>query len=265
MYFNNKEIENYFWGFVHSDGTMREDTRNRGQLGIEINIRDEHILKTFQSSISVNSQLSNRSRTTNFSNGKESTTSIFSIHDWGFRNYALENGMFYGRKSEKIAVLDKFKNNMDYWRGFVDGDGSLGLIGSGVPFLSLCTQSENIARAFVQEFQMEHKILNRNKRDGVYNIVVKNEDAQRIVSKLYYKGCTALNRKLASAKLVLDWQRTKTKVFCKSWSEQDLDILRSHSATQAAILLCRTESSVKNKMFRLGLSNSGPKLLPCRQ
>lgn len=44
----NNEFMAYFIGFVQTDGTITEDTRNRGRISIEININDESLKESMK-------------------------------------------------------------------------------------------------------------------------------------------------------------------------------------------------------------------------
>lgn len=97
-------------------------------------------------------------------------------------------------------------SRIDYFRGLIDGDGSLGLTSQGFPFLSLVTSSSHIAIEYLELIKQvtgKVKNSNRNTRDNIYNIVVYKEDAQLIVRHLYYTDCLALSRKLIKASEVL--------------------------------------------------------------
>ena len=68
----------------------------------------------------------------------------------------------------------------DFWRGVIDGDGSIGFTKDGNPYVSLTTKSE-LLKIHYCNFLFKNfniiKNLNRNARDNVYNITIKNEEA----------------------------------------------------------------------------------------
>ena len=102
---------------------------------------------------------------------------------------------------------------VDYFRGLIDGDGSLGLTANGFPFLSLVTSSSSIVEdylKFIQQITNKAKTSKPNVRDKAFNIAVYKEDAQIIAEKLYYKNCLAIPRKIEKAKEVLAWTRPLT-------------------------------------------------------
>ena len=70
----------------------------------------------------------------------------------------------------------------------MDGDGSLGMTGQGLPFISLVTKSEYLKEGYL-DFLESHlgikKNVSRNKRDGVYNIMSNSKPALVISNYLY--------------------------------------------------------------------------------
>ncbi|KKM82790.1 hypothetical protein LCGC14_1315880, partial [marine sediment metagenome] len=147
---------------------------------------------------------------------------------------------------------------VDYWRGIIDGDGSLGITGKNLPFLGLVTDSDNLAEQFVsflKNITGKNKTLNRNKRDNIYNILISREDAQKVVKKLYYKDCICLDRKKNRAKEVMSWKRPKNMIKktykVREWGKKEEKFILSHSITESMKKLERTRSSVETRLWRL--------------
>lgn len=201
----------YLFGLFQADGNLYEQSRNRGRLSLEILKRDEQIILILMKQIEFNSFVSYRSRTTNFGFGEYVKLSIY---DRSFREKMKSLGFPVGKKDELIAppIGESFEER-DYIRGIIDGDGSLGLTGNGFPFISLVTKSEAIKEYYINYiYRITNKMKNisRNKRDNVYNIMVNKEDAQKIVSDIYYDNCICLERKRNKSKEVLNWIRPIT-------------------------------------------------------
>lgn len=235
---------------------MRSGTRNRGSVSIEISERDKSILEKFQTIVHpVNSCISSRRRITNFSKQKEHSSVTWSIFNLDFRNQLLDHGMTYGRKSNVISPPLQKYSEVDYWRGVLDGDGSLGLTATNLPFVSLVTASEKLKDAYLQF--LGPKIIknpNRNLRDNVYNIVVTKEHAQKLAAKLYYPGCLALDRKIESAEKISKWIRPiemKFRPLKKYWSDTEDEVVLKLDCNSAATVLNRTVQSVKMRLYRL--------------
>lgn len=255
-----KPVHAYLYGLIQTDGHLSQETRNRGKVQIELGYRDAGVLEQLVSAIPFHSRLSTRTRSTNFSSAHTSVTLRVCTQE--FRDELVSLGMVVGKKSETIDVPRGAFSQADYFRGVIDGDGSLGFTSNGFPFLSLCIASDKIAvtyEAFIRHLTGKSKRLTRNSRDGVFNVVVFKEDAQLVAAALYYEGCVAISRKKRMAVAIQAWERpqgmrrVRQKKF---WTdEQDRHIL-SHTVEESAFALQRTEQSVKMRLWRLHSSNN---------
>lgn len=118
--------------------------------------------------------------------------------------------------SIQIGFLTEKMNKLesDYWRGIIDGDGSLGFTKNGIPYISLVTCSEILSNQyiiFLEQIIGYKKITTKNKRDSAYNIMVTNENAQKVIKRLYYKDCLSINRKYNMAIDIINWIRPTEK------------------------------------------------------
>jgi hypothetical protein len=127
----------YMFGFIQTDGHLYKTTRDRGRVSIEVSKQDEDILWAFKNLIPFNSSITERVRITNFSNNYKSV--IWRVYDKKFRDDLKLWGLPSGCKSELIKPPTCNFSKIIYFRGLIDGDGSLGLTSKGFPFLSLVT------------------------------------------------------------------------------------------------------------------------------
>lgn len=245
----------YLFGLIQTDGHLYQNSRNRGRLSIELGKRDEELLSKLQKRLPFNSSITQRTRKTNFSS--EYTSVIWKVFDKRFRDFLVENGVFYGRKTNIISEPVGKYSKVDYFRGLVDGDGSLGLTAKGFPFLSFITTSSEIADeylGFLKSITGKEKTSTKNKRDNVFNIAIFKEDAQKVVRNLYYKNCLAMPRKIQKAKEVLNWQRpvTMKKVENrKRWTDFEDTFILSNPIKDAMIELDRSQNSIEMRLWRL--------------
>lgn len=196
----------YFIGLAQSDGTLQEQDRNRGRFSIELKAEDEDLLNEVGSIFDCYSSITKRTRDTNFELNYESV--ILRLYDKSFRD-EIKKYVPVGKKSSDISEPAGISLR-DYYRGIIDGDGSLGITGQGIPFISLVTASESLARSyetFIEKVTGLKKHTNRNKRDNVFNIMVTKEGAQKLIAYLYYDKCLGLKRKKEAAKQALAWKR----------------------------------------------------------
>lgn len=255
----NNPIHAYLYGFIQTDGHLSQETRNRGKLRIEISIKDVDVLEQLSYAIPCNSKISFRTRNTNFAD--EKLFASLTVCEKRFRDELIELGMVYGKKSDKIKVPCRSFSEIDYFRGIIDGDGSLGFTANQFPFLSLCIASEKIAvayEAFTRKITGKEKTLNRNSRDRVYNISLFKEDAQHVAATLYYKGCVAIPRKKSLALEIQLWKRPETmkRVLNKKfWTDEQDNFILSNTIEESAFALKRTPQSIKMRLWRLHGSN----------
>lgn len=198
----------YMFGFIQADGHLSEDSRNRGRLRVELSARDLALLLEFQRICPWPSSVTSRTRATNFADAHASVS--WSVHAREFRTALKELGLPAGRKSTTVAPPVAPFAPRDYLRGLIDADGSVGLTGTGKPFVALTTASDALMRFFrdyAQDLTGARRTLNRNARDAVYNVLYSNEEAVTLARDLYYPGCLALPRKQAAALGVTAWLR----------------------------------------------------------
>lgn len=250
----------YLFGFIQSDGHLSLDTRHphKGKLQIELSARDSELLAKIQEIIPVKTTITSRVRVTNFSKGEMVQTFTLLAYDMKFRQELEFLGVPRGKKSKEIAPpLSNFSEG-DYYRGIIDGDGSLGLTSKNYPFVSLVTASDPLKEGylgFIKKVTGEDLQVTRNKRDGVYNIMVTREASQTLTKALYYEGCISLDRKKNKAEDVLRWERPmytpKISYTRKRWTREEDAVVMKFSPEESSLKLNRTLKSVSTRKWRL--------------
>lgn len=249
----------YLFGFAQTDGHLYEQSRNRGKLSIEISKQDEEILENFKRLLPFNSSIRHRIRTTNFGTNYESV--VWTVCDKQFRDCLKDWGFPVGKKSEIIKTPCVVYSQADYFRGIIDGDGSLGLTANGFPFVSLVTSSPQIVGEymnFIKRITGKVKTSLPNSRDKIHNIAIYKEDAQQLVRQIYYKNCLALPRKLRKAEEVLAWQRPSTMkriLNKKFWTVEEDNFIFANSIEISMKALDRSRSSIEMRLWRLKKSD----------
>ena len=243
-------INDYIYGLMLADGNLLLYSQNRGKLTIEVAIRDKDIIYKLNE-ILPGGSISKRLRSTNFKSNYESI--CYKNYLLEVRNALLQRGFPVGQKS-KVArpPIDSYSDK-DFWRGFIDGDGSIGFINNDIPYLSLGTISENIYLEFTSFLKNKFGIvkhLKRNKRDNCYNIIIKNEEAIEVAAYLYSDAEIYLDRKYNEYLKIKSWVRTTRKLRQVSWTEEEVDYIINHDITESARYLGRTEQSIKMKLYR---------------
>lgn len=246
----------YLFGFLQADGSLSKATRNRGRVTVELCLRDVEVLERFKDLLPVYSSITFRQRNTNFK--KDYKTASWRLYDRDLREVLSALGLPYGKKSDVVAPPSHPFAKADYFRGFFDGDGSVGLTAQGWPFVSLPTSSSRMAAAF-EAFWFgitgKHKRSEPNTRDAMYNLAVFKEDAQAIAREMYYPGCLALTRKMAAAEKMLRWVRPasmrKVTWERRRWTSEENAFVLGHAVQESVYTLGRTERSIRVQLCRL--------------
>ena len=219
----------YLFGFLQTDGCLSKSSKRKNEyfrLAVEISARDTDLIEKIQKIWPVKSSVSSRTRNTNFCKNYKSI--CWSSCNQEIIKKLIEFGLPPGKKSEIISPPKENFSEIDYYRGLIDGDGSLGF-SSGKPFISLCTASEKVAYGFidfVNKFCCRvNSNPNRNKRDNVFNVQFSRHVAKSIIKVLYYEKCFSLERKMIKAKSVLLWEPEKRKDL---WTEEEYKLLKDN-------------------------------------
>lgn len=194
------EEKSYIYGLLLTDGSIDIKNYNSytGTVRLELNYKDKDIIEKLYQIIPYSS-IRERTRTTNFS--QEYHSIIFSNSRKDFINELINMGFPIKNKTINARPpICEYDINA-FWRGVIDGDGSLGLRQGkkGLePFLSLVTKSELLRNAFCDYLNsITHEQYNpkRNTRDGVYNIGCGTSSTKKVIDKLYHNATIYLDRK----------------------------------------------------------------------
>lgn len=250
----------YIIGFLQGDGTLSGSPDGKGKMSVELSERDRDILDLLEQVLPFEVHRGERTRDTNFKADARSV--VLYVCDMDSRKLLCERGLPYGQKSDVIAPPPGEYSRVDYIRGLVDADGSVGFTTKGLPFLSLTLSSDAVRDefvSFISDITGLEKKSSRNARDGVYNIAVFKEDAQAVAATLYTEGCLSLARKHDAAREIQQWSRPaemRKQYRAKRWTAEDDEVVLNHSTSEAAELLGRTVKSVNVRRWRL---NGGEK------
>ncbi len=99
----------------------------------------------------------------------------------------------------RIKIDDQFILNQHFWRGFVDGDGSLGINARGYVFFNLCG-TWNTCCGLLNYLRSKDKIFNRYcvrtiKSKRSYELQLGCKSAKKAILYLYSDANIYLDRK----------------------------------------------------------------------
>jgi hypothetical protein len=247
----------YVFGFMQADGNHYATTRNRGHVTVEIKAEDAALLYEMRQVLQPwATSISFRNRSTNFATDYRSARLTLSGLEG--RTRLRELGLPVGPKSATIAPPAEPFSHRDYLRGWYDGDGSVGFTATGLPFLSIVTQSPAIAKFVCSEIRRVTgavRTARPNARDGVSNIMVATDPAADLARWLYCDAGIALGRKREVALRVAAWERPSTMrarpPSRRWWTPEEDAMITAMPIREAAELLGRTDQSVNLRRWRL--------------
>ena len=246
----------YMFGFLQADGHLSKETGQKGRVTVELSARDVGILHEFQRLTPYHSNISGRTRSTNFA--ASHTSAIWTLCALEARTKLNELGLPYGPKSRTITPPRVPFSQRDYLRGVIDADGSVGFTAKGFPFVSLTTASAAIGAYlcfYAGRIAGVERSLKRNARDGVFNILYTKEAAQKLGAHLYYPDCLSLDRKRTAAESLHTWTRPagmRVAPDRRRWTpSEDRLLLALNNDAAAAEELGRTEKSCYVRLWRL--------------
>lgn len=245
------KLDSYLYGLILTDGSIYLTTQNRGRITIELKYDDKELLVKLQKYIPT-ATIRERTRNTNF---KQNAHSVLWIeHNKEFRDKFIKYGIPIHDKSVTGTIPKCRYHEADFWRGIIDGNGSVGFTKKNEPFISLVTKSEKLKDDYLDMLSRKFnivKIINQNKRDHIYNITVKNEDAICVGDFIYENANIYMLRKYDAYSKFNTWHRTTKRMIQKSWSDYELSYITSHTMQDSIITLHRSKSSIKTKLWRL--------------
>lgn len=211
---NNLTLEekSYIYGLFLADGnlTLLNVEKCTGSIHLEINKKDEDIVNKLCNLIPYSTK-TERVRNTNFMDNDHSV--CFNISRKNFIKEIVDWGFPLQDKAETATVPNTNYDRNAFWRGFIDGDGSIGLRKSGnylTPFLSITTKSDYLFNAFndyLYDAIGKRTNLVKNKRDNIYNIVCAGKDCCRILKIIYQDATIYLDRKYNKYLECLEWEK----------------------------------------------------------
>jgi hypothetical protein len=245
----------YMFGFMQADGHLHKGRGGKGKLVVELSSKDKHILHEFADIIKSRVSIRDRKRRTNYS--ASATTSILCLHDKATRDKLESFGLPAGVKSYVVDTPTVPYSKQDYFRGWVDANGSLGITAAGIPFISLTTASDHIADAYKQLILAVTGApcgAARNSRDNIYNICLFKEAAQDMTRFLDWQSSISLNRKALLAGNVLAWERPpgmRKTGRRRLWTEEEDAYILCHGTDESAARLGRSAKGIGLRLWRL--------------
>lgn len=175
----------YLYGLILSDGYLSKQKEKIVGFSIEVSIKDIDIIEKLSILLPLGS-IDYRNRNTNFKQNYQSV--VFRYNRSDIPRQFVEMGFPIENKTENAAIPNCSFAEIAFWRGVIDGDGSLGLRKSGISFISLATSSEFLKNnfcLFMHNITGKNYNPNRNVRDNFYNVGCNGSSAKKVIDVLY--------------------------------------------------------------------------------
>jgi hypothetical protein len=182
----------YWVGFLFADGSVSKVGQSK-KVSVRVSARDrEHLVKLrafLRSTHTIGTAPAG-----NYGGYRSSPSVRFSVRSTHLAERILCLGRYHGPINATLV------ESRDFWRGVVDGDGSLGILATGYAHFSL-VGSHRLLEAFLlflRNNDLDAKMTIRPDKT-IFQIATAGYTAEKIVSFLYDNADVALDRKAASA------------------------------------------------------------------
>lgn len=185
----------YWIGFLFADGSVTGCGQS-GRVSVRVSERDREQLLKLRSFLGSTHTIS-AAPAGNYGGYPSRPSVRFSVRSPRLAERLLSLGRYEG------PISDILIQSRDFWRGVVDGDGSLGILASGYPYFGL-VGSRRLLEAFLLFLKSNDLAASMTIRPDktIFQIATAGRTAEKIVSFLYRDAEIALDRKAASAAMI---------------------------------------------------------------
>lgn len=247
------KLYSYLYGLFGTDGNVRRTNDNQHIYDLTLEIIDEDIVNKILL-VLPDCFKTERTRDTNFK--KDCHSYILHCHNKDFILWCEKNNFPIQNKTNTLALPNQYSES-DFWRGIIDGDGSIGLKKvEQQPFINLTTKSDALKEAYcdyIYKLTNFRPKCNRNKRDNIYNITLHGEKAIKILNDIYKNNSIYIERKYQSYLSVKDWKKQDLKKVVRlPWTKtEEMDLTTLELQDFQAKYPNRTLVAIKAKRAKL--------------
>ena len=202
------EEKSYWLGFLIADGCLKEYTKTDKRVIIKLQKKDYKHLSKFYKFVKSNKKVY-------FDSGSTCCTASISscIMFDDIVSYGITPNKTYTTKVPKKIIGSKYEK--DFWRGVIDGDGSV-WEGKSSPGISLVGTKE-ICDGFLNFINREgfrtSMRTKKRKNDKSYNMTFSSRDTVNLLEILYKNSTIYLDRKFKRANSLIE--KYKNKIYIK--------------------------------------------------
>lgn len=186
----------YWCGFIFTDGTIVH-RRGQPEVAVVLQRRDRDHLVKLRDFLGSTHAITPVAPATVALNGGQGTGAFrYSVRSQRLADRLTALGRYGPAVNPALAA------SRDFWRGCIDGDGTVS-ISCGIPQVKL-VGSRWLLRAFVDFLgPISRRPLNVRPARNIYVVSTSYSTAEKVIERLYVGACTALDRKAAAASKIL--------------------------------------------------------------
>ena len=196
--------ESAYWaGFLLADGCIIP-AGNGGVVALGLAAEDAAHVEKFRAFLGAGHKIHVSSRRGHINGYAKQPMHKISVSSTRLVNDLAALGVF-PRKTSAEEAVPTLAMSRDFWRGVVDGDGSVFVAnnkGYLYPTIGLCGGGCRIIEQFVtfaNTVTTVRSSIQRSRKTGVYQIAISGQAAKPLAAALYENAIVALDRKAAKA------------------------------------------------------------------
>jgi transposase len=230
----------YWIGFLFADGSVDRGRQSR-RISVRLSERDRKHLVKLRSFLNSNHAIS-VAPAGNYGGYRSKPSVHLTLVSERLARQLLSLGRYEG------PISDLLIQSRDFWRGVVDGDGSLGFFATGYAYFGL-VGSRRLLDAFMQFLKSNELSARMTIRADktIFQVATAGNIAEDIVVFLYGNATVALDRKAASAARVEAMRKTRLKAECARLDQERVRLAQISDWYQDG-------ESLKQIGLRLGVS-----------
>lgn len=204
--FDTLTPESLYWmGFLTADGTIGDYGGGSSQVILEVAERDREHVEKFRSFLgsthAITKSIHKKTMLGNYELQDRASAS-FRVRSNKLADALAQNGVT--KISKERAPVDKIADSIDYWRGCIDGDGTVRWSDHDngkyrYPQILLCGHIPLLDRykAFLDRKDVRSNIVPTS--SGIWQIRLEGKSALKVIKLLYVDAIIVLERKHATA------------------------------------------------------------------
>jgi hypothetical protein len=236
----------YWIGFLFADGSVIKQQKGAPQVQLRLSEVDRVHLEKFRHFLDSTHAIGT-SPPGNFGGYQSRASARYTVSSRRLAGRLLEMGRYEG------PIAPELTTSRHFWRGVVDGDGSIFILKTGYSSINL-VGSQRLLEAFLQ-FLTERNLSGRmtiRPHKSIHGLSTAGYLAELIIDELYRNATTALDRKAAAAAPIIESVRAR-----RIQIANDVDELRRRYEAGATLVELGRHYGVSNVTILYRMRKAG--------